>query len=139
MVTHQESNIEITGELLQCLRPGAWLNDEVITLAFVLLCGYKSKLTILMNLKMYIFLISSGYQSVSCVTEREGTEGSPEVSKMPFLQHILLQEGLNIYLVFCFFNLLPVTFSFYSSKLLLPKLINKIDLPVEGYICVEGW
>lgn len=28
-MTHENSNIEITGELLQCLRPGAWLNDEV--------------------------------------------------------------------------------------------------------------
>lgn len=31
LVTHENSNIEITGELLQCLRPGAWLNDEVTT------------------------------------------------------------------------------------------------------------
>lgn len=30
LVTHEDSNIEITGELLRCLRPGAWLNDEVI-------------------------------------------------------------------------------------------------------------
>lgn len=30
LVTHENSNIEITGEILQCLRPGAWLNDEVI-------------------------------------------------------------------------------------------------------------
>ena len=30
MVTHENSNIEITGEVLQCLRPGKWLNDEVI-------------------------------------------------------------------------------------------------------------
>ncbi|KAL8121571.1 ubiquitin-like-specific protease ESD4 [Apium graveolens] len=37
LVTHQESNIEITGEMLQCLRPGAWLNDEVINLYLVLL------------------------------------------------------------------------------------------------------
>lgn len=37
LVTHQESNIEITGEMLQCLKPGAWLNDEVINLYLVLL------------------------------------------------------------------------------------------------------
>lgn len=37
LVTHQESNIEMTGELLQCLRLGAWLNDEVINLYLVLL------------------------------------------------------------------------------------------------------
>ncbi|KAL1807365.1 hypothetical protein ACET3Z_024355 [Daucus carota] len=37
LVTHQESNIEITGELLQCLKPCAWLNDEVINLYLVLL------------------------------------------------------------------------------------------------------
>lgn len=77
---------------------------------------------------MYIFLIFLGYQSVSRIAEREGAEGSPEVSEMPFLQHILLQEGLIIYLVICFFNLLPVTFNFYSDELLLPKLINKIYL-----------
>jgi Ulp1 family protease len=30
LATHKNSNIEITGDILQCLRPGAWLNDEVI-------------------------------------------------------------------------------------------------------------
>ena len=30
LVAHNNSNIEITGEVLLCLRPGAWLNDEVI-------------------------------------------------------------------------------------------------------------
>lgn len=29
-MVHENSNIEITGESLQCLRPRAWLNDEVI-------------------------------------------------------------------------------------------------------------
>ncbi|KAG5555064.1 hypothetical protein RHGRI_012557 [Rhododendron griersonianum] len=37
LVTHENSNIEITGELLQCLRPGAWLNDEVINIYLELL------------------------------------------------------------------------------------------------------
>ncbi|KAJ7955108.1 ubiquitin-like-specific protease ESD4 [Quillaja saponaria] len=37
LVAHENSNIEITGELLQCLRPGAWLNDEVINLYLELL------------------------------------------------------------------------------------------------------
>ncbi|KAK2998682.1 hypothetical protein RJ639_022866, partial [Escallonia herrerae] len=37
LVTHENSNIEITGQVLQCLRPGAWLNDEVINLYFELL------------------------------------------------------------------------------------------------------
>lgn len=37
LVTHENSNIEITGELLHCLRPGAWLNDEVINLYLELL------------------------------------------------------------------------------------------------------
>lgn len=37
LVTHTDSNIEITGEVLQCLRPGAWLNDEVINLYLELL------------------------------------------------------------------------------------------------------
>jgi len=30
LARHDNSNIEITGAVLQCLRPGAWLNDEVI-------------------------------------------------------------------------------------------------------------
>ncbi|XP_023549234.1 ubiquitin-like-specific protease ESD4 [Cucurbita pepo subsp. pepo] len=37
LVTHENSNIEITGETLQCLRPAAWLNDEVINLYLELL------------------------------------------------------------------------------------------------------
>ncbi|KAK6930163.1 Ulp1 protease family, C-terminal catalytic domain [Dillenia turbinata] len=37
LVTHQNSNIEITGETLQCLRSGAWLNDEVINVYLELL------------------------------------------------------------------------------------------------------
>lgn len=31
LVIHKNSNIEISGEVLQCLRPYAWLNDEVIS------------------------------------------------------------------------------------------------------------
>ncbi|XP_061370552.1 ubiquitin-like-specific protease ESD4 [Gastrolobium bilobum] len=37
LVTHENSNIEITGEKFQCLMPGAWLNDEVINLYLELL------------------------------------------------------------------------------------------------------
>ncbi|KAL0414739.1 UNVERIFIED_CONTAM: Ubiquitin-like-specific protease ESD4 [Sesamum radiatum] len=37
LVTHEISNIDITGEILQCLRPGAWLNDEVINVYLELL------------------------------------------------------------------------------------------------------
>nr|XP_009785328.1 PREDICTED: ubiquitin-like-specific protease ESD4 isoform X6 [Nicotiana sylvestris] len=37
LVTHENSNIDITGEILQCLRPGAWLNDEVINVYLELL------------------------------------------------------------------------------------------------------
>ncbi|KAL3505729.1 hypothetical protein ACH5RR_031111 [Cinchona calisaya] len=37
LVTHENSNISITGEVLQCLRPRAWLNDEVINLYLELL------------------------------------------------------------------------------------------------------
>ncbi|PHU30681.1 putative ubiquitin-like-specific protease 1B [Capsicum chinense] len=37
LVTHENSNIDITGETLQCLRPGAWLNDEVINVYLELL------------------------------------------------------------------------------------------------------
>ncbi|KAL7144457.1 hypothetical protein ABFS83_07G013400 [Erythranthe nasuta] len=37
LVTHQSSNIDIVGEKLQCLKPRAWLNDEVINLYFELL------------------------------------------------------------------------------------------------------
>ncbi|ESQ49344.1 hypothetical protein EUTSA_v10020659mg [Eutrema salsugineum] len=37
LVTHKNSNIDITGENLRCLKPGQWLNDEVINLFLVLL------------------------------------------------------------------------------------------------------
>ncbi|KAJ1407653.1 Ulp1 protease family, C-terminal catalytic domain [Sesbania bispinosa] len=37
LVTHENSNIEITGEKFWCLGPGAWLNDEVINLYLELL------------------------------------------------------------------------------------------------------
>ncbi|KAM3337412.1 ubiquitin-like-specific protease ESD4 [Capsicum galapagoense] len=37
LVSHKNSNIEITGEILQCLRPGQWLNDEVVNLYLELL------------------------------------------------------------------------------------------------------
>lgn len=37
LVIHESSNIEITREVLQCLRPGGWLNDEVINLYLELL------------------------------------------------------------------------------------------------------
>ncbi|GFP99899.1 ubiquitin-like-specific protease esd4 [Phtheirospermum japonicum] len=37
LVSHDNSNIDISGENLQCLRPGAWLNDEVINLYLELL------------------------------------------------------------------------------------------------------
>ncbi|XP_043710906.1 ubiquitin-like-specific protease ESD4 isoform X2 [Telopea speciosissima] len=31
LVRHENSNIDITGEILQCLSPNAWLNDELIS------------------------------------------------------------------------------------------------------------
>ncbi|KAL3648686.1 hypothetical protein CASFOL_005089 [Castilleja foliolosa] len=37
LVTHQNSNIDITGDKLQCLKPRAWLNDEVTNLYLELL------------------------------------------------------------------------------------------------------
>ncbi|KAJ0234127.1 Ubiquitin-like-specific protease 1A [Hirschfeldia incana] len=37
LVTHENSNIDITGATLRCLQPGQWLNDEVINLYLVLL------------------------------------------------------------------------------------------------------
>ncbi|RZC80772.1 hypothetical protein C5167_043345 [Papaver somniferum] len=37
LVAHQHSNIEITGHILQCLKPRGWLNDEVIDVYFELL------------------------------------------------------------------------------------------------------
>ncbi|KAJ4968828.1 hypothetical protein NE237_015529 [Protea cynaroides] len=37
LVTHENANIAITGEKLQCLSPNAWLNDEVINVYFELL------------------------------------------------------------------------------------------------------
>ncbi|KAJ4764538.1 Sentrin-specific protease [Rhynchospora pubera] len=37
LVTHESSNIEITKEIIRCLSPGGWLNDEVINLYLELL------------------------------------------------------------------------------------------------------
>ncbi|KAI5415744.1 ubiquitin-like-specific protease ESD4 [Lathyrus oleraceus] len=37
LVVHENSNIEISGEKFQCLRPSGWLNDEVINLYLELL------------------------------------------------------------------------------------------------------
>ncbi|EPS73592.1 hypothetical protein M569_01169, partial [Genlisea aurea] len=37
LVTHKNSNIDITGETIQCLRQGSWLNDEVINVYLALL------------------------------------------------------------------------------------------------------
>lgn len=37
LVAHENSNIEITAQHFQCLRPGAWLNDEVINVYLELL------------------------------------------------------------------------------------------------------
>ncbi|KAK2394968.1 Cysteine proteinases superfamily protein [Trifolium repens] len=37
LVAHESSNIEIAGEKIRCLLPGAWLNDEVINLYLELL------------------------------------------------------------------------------------------------------
>lgn len=30
LVSHENSSIDIRGEILQCLKPGGWLNDEVV-------------------------------------------------------------------------------------------------------------
>ncbi|XP_076895700.1 putative ubiquitin-like-specific protease 1B [Bidens hawaiensis] len=43
LVTHEDSNITISGEVLRCLRPGAWLNDEVINLYLELLKEREKK------------------------------------------------------------------------------------------------
>ncbi|KAK4380035.1 hypothetical protein RND71_001897 [Anisodus tanguticus] len=43
LVTHENSKIDITGEILQCLRPGAWLNDEVINVYLELLKEREEK------------------------------------------------------------------------------------------------
>ncbi|GMJ05454.1 EARLY IN SHORT DAYS 4 [Hibiscus trionum] len=37
LVSHENSSIDIRGEVLQCLKPGSWLNDEVINLYLELL------------------------------------------------------------------------------------------------------
>lgn len=36
-VTHKRSGIEMTRKLIQCLLPGAWLNDEVMNMYMGLL------------------------------------------------------------------------------------------------------
>ncbi|CAJ1941004.1 unnamed protein product [Sphenostylis stenocarpa] len=37
LVAHEKSCIEVSGEKFQCLRPGAWLNDEVTQFAYLIL------------------------------------------------------------------------------------------------------
>lgn len=37
LVSHENSSIDIRGEVLQCLKPGSWLSDEVINLYLELL------------------------------------------------------------------------------------------------------
>jgi len=37
LVTHPKANIELTRELLQCMRQGQWLNDEVMNFYMALL------------------------------------------------------------------------------------------------------
>ncbi|KZV25607.1 hypothetical protein F511_33991 [Dorcoceras hygrometricum] len=43
LVSHKSSNIDITGEILRCLSPGAWLNDEVINVYLELLKERESR------------------------------------------------------------------------------------------------
>ncbi|XP_073050341.1 ubiquitin-like-specific protease ESD4 [Primulina eburnea] len=43
LVSHKNSNIDITGEILRCLSPEAWLNDEVINVYLELLKERESK------------------------------------------------------------------------------------------------
>ncbi|KAI3812548.1 hypothetical protein L1987_17259 [Smallanthus sonchifolius] len=43
LVTHENSNITISGEVLRCLKPGAWLNDEVINVYLELLKEREKK------------------------------------------------------------------------------------------------
>ncbi|KAK9077821.1 hypothetical protein SSX86_006159 [Deinandra increscens subsp. villosa] len=43
LVTHENSNITITGQVMQCLRPRAWLNDEVINVYLELLKERENK------------------------------------------------------------------------------------------------
>ncbi|KAI3713766.1 hypothetical protein L1987_72352 [Smallanthus sonchifolius] len=43
LVTHENSNITISGEVLRCLRPKAWLNDEVINVYLELLKEREKK------------------------------------------------------------------------------------------------
>ncbi|GJN31456.1 hypothetical protein PR202_gb19856 [Eleusine coracana subsp. coracana] len=43
LVLHESSNIEISKEKFRCLRPGGWLNDEVINLYLELLKGREKR------------------------------------------------------------------------------------------------
>ncbi|CAN8323533.1 unnamed protein product [Cochlearia groenlandica] len=68
LVSHKDSNIEIHGGTLQCLRPFAWLNDDVINIYLALLKERESRDTQyylkchFFNTFFYIKLVSnSGY------------------------------------------------------------------------------
>ncbi|CAN8231921.1 unnamed protein product [Cochlearia groenlandica] len=43
LATHENSNIDITGEVLQCLAPTSWLNDEVINVYLELLKARETR------------------------------------------------------------------------------------------------
>lgn len=55
LIAHENSCIDITGEILQCLKPGAWLNDEVIFLS-VMHESHKI-LVAMLNLSSQVMLI----------------------------------------------------------------------------------
>lgn len=56
MIAHENSCIDITGEKLQCLKPGAWLNDEVIFSLSVLHASHKI-LVEMLNLSLEVVII----------------------------------------------------------------------------------
>ncbi|XP_057485875.1 ubiquitin-like-specific protease ESD4 [Actinidia eriantha] len=87
LVTHENSNIQITGEVLLCLRPGAWLYDEVINLYLELL-KEREKRELKKFLKCHFFstFFYKKLDSLSLVLP------GPQPLNQPGLQPLILTE-----------------------------------------------
>lgn len=86
LVSHTETGIDITGKILQCLRPGAWLNDEVY-----LLGPYQLNLCVKNDFLFVYAFRFVGHKCLPWVAQRKGKERAPEVFEMSLFQHIFLQ------------------------------------------------
>ena len=86
LVSHENSNIQITGEILQCLKPRAWLNDEVTHFTYPYL-----HINLLRSFFCEMAYFSgAGHQFVPGTIEGEGKKGAKKILELSFLQYIFL-------------------------------------------------